>query len=56
MKMTRLIPLVAVLALLGCGKSEVQKVAEPKVASDVAVNDTRPVYNVYFDINGIARL
>ena len=54
MKMTRLIPLVAVLALLGCGKSEVQKVAEPKVASDVAVNDTRPVYNVYFDINGIA--
>ena len=52
--MTRLIPLVAVLALLGCGKSEVQKVAEPKVASDVAVNDTRPVYNVYFDINGIA--
>lgn len=54
MKMTRLIPLVAVLALLGCGKSEVKKVAEPKVASDVAVNDTRPVYNVYFDINGIA--
>ena len=24
------------------------------MASDVAVNDTRPVYNVYFDINGIA--
>lgn len=54
MKMTRLIPLVAVLALFGCGQSEVKKVAEPKVASDVAVNDTRPVYNVYFDINGIA--
>ena len=47
-------PLIAALALFGCGQSEVKKVAEPKVASDVAVNDTRPVYNVYFDINGIA--
>ena len=54
MRKTHLIPLIAALALFGCGQSEVKKVAEPKVASDVAVNDTRPVYNVYFDINGIA--
>ena len=54
MKMTRLIPLVAALALFGCGQSEVKKVTEPKVASDVAITDSRPVYNVYFDINGIA--
>ena len=54
MKMTRLIPLITALALFGCGQSEVKKVAEPKVASDAAVNDNRPVYNVYFDINGIA--
>ena len=54
MRKTHLIPLIAALALFGCGQSEVKKVAEPKVASDVAVNDNRPVYNVYFDINGIA--
>ena len=54
MRKTHLIPLIAALALFGCGQSEVKKVAEPKVASDAAVNDTRPVYNVYFDINGIA--
>ena len=54
MKMTRLIPLIAALALFGCGQSEVKKVAEPKVASDAAITDSRPVYNVYFDINGIA--
>lgn len=54
MKMTRLIPLVAVLALFGCGKSETKKVAEPAVASNVGVNDTRPVYNVYFDADGFA--
>ena len=52
--MTRLIPLVAVLALFGCGKSETKKVAEPAVASNVGVNDTRPVYNVYFDADGFA--
>ena len=54
MRKTHLIPLVAALALFGCGQSEVKKVAEPKVASDVAITDSRPVYNVYFDINGIA--
>lgn len=54
MRKTHLIPLIAALALFGCGQSEVKKVAEPKVASDAAVNDNRPVYNVYFDINGIA--
>ena len=54
MRKTHLIPLIVALALFGCGQSEVKKVAEPKVASDVAVNDNRPVYNVYFDINGIA--
>ena len=54
MKMTRLIPLITALALFGCGQSEVKKVAEPKVASDAAITDNRPVYNVYFDINGIA--
>ncbi len=54
MRKTHLIPLIAALALFGCGQSEVKKVAEPKVASDVAITDSRPVYNVYFDINGIA--
>ena len=54
MRKTHLIPLIVALALFGCGQSEVKKVAEPKVASDAAVNDNRPVYNVYFDINGIA--
>ncbi len=54
MRKTHLIPLIAALALFGCGQSEVKKVAEPKVASDAVVNDNRPVYNVYFDINGIA--
>ena len=54
MRKTHLISLIAALALFGCGQSEVKKVAEPKVASDVAITDSRPVYNVYFDINGIA--
>ena len=54
MRKTHLIPLIAALALFGCGQSEVKKVAEPKVASAVAITDSRPVYNVYFDINGIA--
>ena len=54
MRKTHLISLIAALALFGCGQSEVKKVAEPKVASDAAVNDNRPVYNVYFDANGFA--
>ncbi len=54
MRKTHLIPLIAALALFGCGQSEVKKVAEPKVASDAAVNDNRPVYNVYFEAEGFA--